>query len=65
MQPLINAESKVRSAIRARADEMMRADAKEQVDMIAGDVAAQVYHYLLAVAHSELAVIRAKRTSAA
>lgn len=65
MHQLINAEQRVRAAIRARADEMMSQDGKKHADQIAGDVAAQVYHYLVAVAHSELAMLRASRLSKA
>ena len=62
MQNLVGVEKRVKDAIRARASEMMGRDGKQQADIIAGDVAAQVYHYLVAVAHSELAMIRAART---
>lgn len=62
MQNLVGVEKRVKDAIRARASEMMGRDGQQQADIIAGDVAAQVYHYLVAVAHSELAMIRAART---
>ena len=62
MQNLVGVEKRVTDARRARASEMMGRDGQQQADIIAGDVAAQVYHYLVAVAHSELAMIRAART---
>lgn len=61
MANLINAERRLRESIRAVCDGLEREDAKRQADQLAGDVAAQVYHYLVAVAHSELAVLRASK----
>jgi hypothetical protein len=65
MQNLIGVEKRVRDTIRARADELMGSDGKELAQRIAGDVAAQVYHYLVAVAQYELAVITASRKAKA
>jgi hypothetical protein len=61
MQHLLEAETRVREAVRKLASET-KTDARQQADMIAGDVAAQVYHYLLAVAHYELCVTRARHS---
>lgn len=58
MRNLIEAEGRVRKLVR----EMMQDphyDPKKQAELIAGDVAAQCYHYLIAVAHSELAIQKA------
>lgn len=55
MQNLIDAEARLRRMIR----QMLLdpdADHKKQADLIAGDVAAQVYHYFRAVAHAEIAI---------
>lgn len=60
MQNLLEAEKRVRDAIRARSD-LTQDDAQR----IAGDVAAQVYHYLVAVAQYERAVLEASKTTRA
>lgn len=56
----MTAEKHVRESIRATCQGLNREDAKQQADLIAGDMAAQIYHYLIAVAHSELAMLGAK-----
>lgn len=60
MQQVINAEKTVRDLIRARTKGLTGQEARREAEIIAGDVAAQVYHYLTAVAHAELCVQRAK-----
>lgn len=58
MQNLIEAESRVRKLVRKMLDDGCH-DERKQAELIAGDVAAQVYHYLIAVAHTELAIQQA------
>lgn len=58
MQNLIEAESRVKKMVRKMMDEGAH-DEKRQAELIAGDMAAQCYHYLIAVAHAELAIRQA------
>ena len=58
MQNLIEAEARVRQLVR-RMMQDPPPDYKTQADAIAGDIAAQCYHYLTAVAHAELAIQKA------
>lgn len=55
MQNLIEAEGRVRKMVRKMLEEGVH-DERKQAELIAGDVAAQCYHYLIAVAHAELAI---------
>ena len=55
MQNLVEAEGRVRRLVRAMIEEGVH-DERKQAELIAGDVAAQCYHYLIAVAHAELAI---------
>lgn len=59
MQNLIEAELTVRKLVR-QVIASPAADKRKQAELIAGDVAAQCYHYLTAVAHAELAIATAK-----
>lgn len=61
MQNLVEAEGRVRKLVRQMVEEGLH-DEKRQAELIAGDVAAQVYHYLIAVAHAELAIRHAALT---
>ncbi|MEY4720036.1 MAG: hypothetical protein RL563_2654 [Pseudomonadota bacterium] len=56
MRELLEAEKRVRELVMAQA---LTGDSKD-AEMIAAEVAAGVYKYLLAVALSELAIQRAK-----
>lgn len=58
MQNIIEAEFRVRQLVR----QLDPAKDRRQAELIAGDVAAQVYHYLIAVAHAELAIRHAATT---
>lgn len=58
MQNIIEAETRVRQLVR----KLDPAKDRRQAELIAGDVAAQVYHYLIAVAHAELAIRHAATT---
>lgn len=60
MQNLIEAEGRVRRLVRQMVEEGLH-DERRQAELIAGDVAAQCYHYLIAVAHAELAIQHAKQ----
>ncbi len=59
MQNIVEAETRVRQLVRKLAHEPLP-DARQRAEIIAGDVAAQVYHYLTAVAHAELAIRQAQ-----
>lgn len=61
MQNLIEAEGRVRKMVRTMLQEGAH-DERKQAELIAGDVAAQCYHYLIAVAHAELAIRQAAST---
>lgn len=61
MQNIVEAETKVRQMVRKLVDHK-DPDSRKQAELIAGDVAAQVYHYLTAVAHAELAIRSAQKT---
>lgn len=58
MQNLVEAEGRVRKMVRKMLEDGAH-DERRQADLIAGDVAAQCYHYLIAVAHAELAIRQA------
>lgn len=58
MRNLIDAENRVRKMVREMLEDPHH-DHKKQAELIAGDIAAQCYHYLIAVAHSELAIRKA------
>lgn len=58
MQNLVEAEGRVRKMVRKMLEDGVH-DERKQADLIAGDVAAQCYHYLIAVAHAELAIQQA------
>lgn len=55
MRHLVEAETTVRKMVRQMCEEGVH-DERKQAELIAGDVAAQCYHYLMAVAHAELAI---------
>ena len=58
MRNLVEAEGRVRKLVRDMLQDPHQ-DPRKQAEMIAGDVAAQCYHYLIAVAHAEVAIQRA------
>lgn len=57
MQNLNDVENRVREAVR-NMEIHPAEDPTQAAEVIAGDVAAQVYHYLIAVAHHEVRQMR-------